>query len=77
MIVDGGVYDVSKYAPYHPGGYYELARAVGENGSDLYNEIHPWVKVSSMLATGRIVIVQYSSNLLNRKCYEWTTYFNV
>jgi len=49
MIIKGHVYSVSKYAPYHPGGFYDLARAIGDDGTDLYDEVHHYVKASSML----------------------------
>mmetsp|Transcript_15266 Transcript_15266/g.18019 ORF Transcript_15266/g.18019 Transcript_15266/m.18019 type:complete len:439 (+) Transcript_15266:253-1569(+) len=54
MIIKGKIYEVSKYAPYHPGGYYDLARAVGDDGTDLYEEVHPWVKASAMLRGSEI-----------------------
>eukprot|EP00516_Mucochytrium_quahogii_P011781 CAMPEP_0203783934 /NCGR_PEP_ID=MMETSP0100_2-20121128/189_1 /ASSEMBLY_ACC=CAM_ASM_000210 /TAXON_ID=96639 /ORGANISM=" , Strain NY0313808BC1" /LENGTH=404 /DNA_ID=CAMNT_0050685865 /DNA_START=1195 /DNA_END=2408 /DNA_ORIENTATION=+ len=43
MAIRGKVYNVTPYARYHPGGVAELARAAGDDGSTLFEEIHPWV----------------------------------
>lgn len=45
----GLVYDVSAYAPYHPGGVEELFRGGGADGTMLFDEFHPWINVAAML----------------------------
>ncbi|GBG28486.1 Cytochrome b5 reductase 4 [Hondaea fermentalgiana] len=46
MALRGKVYNVTKYVPYHPGGADELARALGEDATLLFDEVHPWVSES-------------------------------
>ena len=38
-MLDGNVYDVTSYLPYHPGGKGELLRGVGMDATELYNEV--------------------------------------
>ena len=49
MALNGKVYNVSAYIPFHPGGEKELLRAAGRDGSKLFNASHPWVNVDNML----------------------------
>ena len=49
MALNGKVYNVSAYIPFHPGGEKELMRAAGRDGSKLFNASHPWVNVDNML----------------------------
>ncbi len=35
---------------YHPGGFSELLRGAGKDGTDLFNEVHRWVNYENMLA---------------------------
>ena len=48
-VLGGKVYNISPYAPYHPGGEPELMRAAGRDGSKLFGEVHPWVNWEGML----------------------------
>lgn len=45
MVLNGKVYDMTEFMEYHPGGIGELMRAAGDDGTRLYNEIHPWVNL--------------------------------
>uniref|UniRef100_A0A0B6ZU98 Cytochrome b5 reductase 4 n=1 Tax=Arion vulgaris TaxID=1028688 RepID=A0A0B6ZU98_9EUPU len=49
MAIRGKVYNLTPYLEYHPGGIDELMRAAGKDGTDLFDEIHNWVNVESML----------------------------
>jgi len=48
-VLGGRVYNISPYAPYHPGGVPELMRCAGRDGSKLFGEVHPWVNYENML----------------------------
>lgn len=50
MALDGHVYNVTAYIPFHPGGERELLRAAGKDGSKLFASTHPWVNVEGMLS---------------------------
>ncbi|KAK0056676.1 cytochrome b5 reductase 4-like isoform X1 [Biomphalaria pfeifferi] len=49
MCLRGKVYNVTPYQDYHPGGIDELMKAAGRDGTALFDEIHNWVNVESML----------------------------
>jgi len=49
MALDGKVYNVSAYMPFHPGGDKELLRAAGKDGTKMFTSTHPWVNVEGML----------------------------
>lgn len=46
----GKVYNISPYAPYHPGGRGELLRGAGKDSAQLFQEIHPWVNWEGILS---------------------------
>jgi len=48
MVINGKVYDVTKYIPYHPGGK-KIMPGVGKDGTALYNKYHPWVNANILL----------------------------
>jgi cytochrome b involved in lipid metabolism len=48
-MLNGKVYNITPYLPFHPGGQGELMRAAGRDGSKLFGEIHPWVNWEAML----------------------------
>ncbi|KAJ4433586.1 hypothetical protein ANN_15896 [Periplaneta americana] len=50
----GSVYNVTHYMDFHPGGKEELMRGVGKDGTDLFNQIHPWVNYESLLQKCRV-----------------------
>ncbi len=49
--LNGRVYNISPYLPFHPGGEPELLRCAGRDGSRLFGEVHPWVNYETMLAS--------------------------
>mmetsp|Transcript_4327 Transcript_4327/g.16949 ORF Transcript_4327/g.16949 Transcript_4327/m.16949 type:complete len:470 (-) Transcript_4327:1206-2615(-) len=55
-VIRGRVYNITPYLHYHPGGVQELMRAAGDDGTALFNEIHPWVSLSMIerLEVGRL-----------------------
>ncbi|KAI5237178.1 hypothetical protein E4T43_08125 [Aureobasidium subglaciale] len=48
-VYNGKVYNITPYAPFHPGGKGELLRAAGKDGTKLFLEVHPWVNWEGML----------------------------
>ncbi|ORY57915.1 uncharacterized protein BCR38DRAFT_489910 [Pseudomassariella vexata] len=53
-VLGGRVYNITPYAPFHPGGEPELLRAAGRDGTKLFGEIHPWVNYEGMLASSLV-----------------------
>jgi len=49
MALEGKVYNVSAYLPFHPGGEKEVLRGAGKDATSLFMKVHPWVNVSGML----------------------------
>mmetsp|Transcript_17294 Transcript_17294/g.33973 ORF Transcript_17294/g.33973 Transcript_17294/m.33973 type:complete len:489 (+) Transcript_17294:71-1537(+) len=45
MALHGKVYNVTRYVPYHPGGADELERALADDATKLFEEVHPWVSM--------------------------------
>lgn len=40
---------MTPYMKYHPGGVEELMKGAGKISTDLFNKVHPWVNLTSML----------------------------
>lgn len=49
MALEGKVYNITAYMPFHPGGEGELLRAAGKDGTSLFMKTHSWVNVEGML----------------------------
>ncbi|KAI5808684.1 hypothetical protein DFH27DRAFT_607017 [Peziza echinospora] len=49
MALEGKVYNITAYIPFHPGGEGELLRCAGKDGTDLFMKTHSWVNVDGML----------------------------
>lgn len=49
VIFENKVYSISRYAAYHPGGYYVLASVVGDDCTAQFKELHPWIQGHAML----------------------------
>jgi len=49
MALEGKVYNITAYIPFHPGGEGELLRAAGKDGTSLFMKTHSWVNVEGML----------------------------
>ncbi|KAG0643428.1 hypothetical protein HOY80DRAFT_945985 [Tuber brumale] len=48
--LNGRVYNITAYLPFHPGGEKDLLRGAGKDCTKLFNATHPWVNVEGMLA---------------------------
>jgi len=48
-VINGKIYDVTKYLDYHPGGKAKLMQGVGKDGTALFNKFHPWVNANFLL----------------------------
>lgn len=58
MALKGKVYNVTPYMEFHPGGEDELMRGVGQDATQLFNDVHKWVNFEGMLQkclVGRLV----------------------
>ena len=49
MVLNNRVYNITPYLRYHPGSIEELMRAAGDDGTALFNEVHPWVNAEAIL----------------------------
>lgn len=49
LAIRGRVYNVTPYLEYHPGGEDELMRGAGQDATNLFNKVHPWVNFEGML----------------------------
>lgn len=49
MAIRGKVYNLTPYLEFHPGGIDELMRGAGKDSTQLFDEVHRWVNVDSML----------------------------
>ncbi|KAF7312484.1 Cytoplasm protein [Mycena indigotica] len=47
--INGKVYNITAYLPYHPGGERELMRVAGRDGTHLFASTHAWVNADFML----------------------------
>ena len=50
MAINGRVYNVTPYVPFHPGGVKEIMKGAGKDATALIHKIHAWVNVEQMLA---------------------------
>ena len=48
-VIQGRVYDISHYLPYHPGGRTQLLRGKGIDATELFMKVHPWVNPEALL----------------------------
>ncbi|KAF9911854.1 hypothetical protein BX616_010468 [Lobosporangium transversale] len=48
-VLNGKVYNITPYLPFHPGGEKELMRCAGRDGTRLFNLTHKWVNYDYML----------------------------
>ncbi|RPA88244.1 cytochrome b5, partial [Ascobolus immersus RN42] len=47
--LNGKVYNLSAYLPFHPGGEREALRGAGKDCTTLFMKVHPWVNAEGML----------------------------
>ena len=43
------VYNCTPYFEYHPGDGEELFKAAGQDGTELFNQVHRWVNLERIL----------------------------
>eukprot|EP00455_Lapot_gusevi_P018360 TRINITY_DN20004_c0_g1_i3.p1 TRINITY_DN20004_c0_g1~~TRINITY_DN20004_c0_g1_i3.p1 ORF type:complete len:154 (+),score=21.17 TRINITY_DN20004_c0_g1_i3:62-463(+) len=58
IVIRGRVYDITPYLPFHPAGVDEIMRGAGKDATRLFESIHPWVNVESLLERCCIGIVE-------------------
>lgn len=61
IALEGHVYDVSLYLPYHPGGVSILLSVGGTDATALFYKYHPWVNYKHILQHCRIGVLQSPS----------------
>jgi predicted heme/steroid binding protein len=49
IAIQGRVYNVSQYVPFHPGGKYQILRGKGKDATELFMKAHPWINPESLL----------------------------
>lgn len=49
ICIKGRVYNVTPYLEFHPGGVDQMMRGAGTDATELFNSVHRWVNVESML----------------------------
>jgi cytochrome b involved in lipid metabolism len=49
IVLQGKVYDITPYIPFHPGGKYQILRAKGKDATELFMKTHPWVNPEPLL----------------------------
>jgi cytochrome-b5 reductase len=49
MALNGRVYDITSYLPFHPGGAQILEKACGTDATALFRRYHPWVNAGALL----------------------------
>jgi cytochrome b involved in lipid metabolism len=49
IVLDGRVYNVTRYLPFHPGGKGQLLRGAGKDATELFQKYHPWVNADALL----------------------------
>ncbi|KAF3909507.1 hypothetical protein AA313_de0204006 [Arthrobotrys entomopaga] len=65
-VLEGRVYDMTPYLPYHPGGEKELLRVAGKDGTKLFNLTHSWVNWDNMLRGCEVGILVSENEMLKR-----------
>ncbi len=68
IILNGRVYDISKYSPYHPGGLKTLLMVAGRDGTKLFNQIHSFVNIEALI--GKFCIGTVALNSETKKKSE-------
>ncbi|KAK6508674.1 hypothetical protein TWF506_010753 [Arthrobotrys conoides] len=66
-VLEGKVYDMTPYLPYHPGGEKELLRVAGKDGTKLFNLTHSWVNWDNMLRGCEVGILVSENEMLKRE----------
>ena len=49
MSINGRVYDLTLYLPFHPGGQAELMRSAGGDATQLIATTHAWINIDGVL----------------------------
>merc|ERR1719295_947266 len=48
MVLNGHVFDITKYVPYHPGGD-EILKGKGRDATVLFYTVHRWVNIEALI----------------------------
>jgi len=49
MVISGGVYNLTIYLDYHPGGVKKLMCGAGRDATELFMDNHPWVNLHNLV----------------------------
>eukprot|EP00731_Ephydatia_muelleri_P032313 Em0023g820a len=66
--IRGVVYNITFYMKFHPGGKEELMEGAGKDCTLLFDEVHSWVKVESMLAKCKVGTLAPRTSAAKVKC---------
>ena len=48
MVLNGHIFDVTEYVPYHPGGD-EILKGTGRDATVLFYSVHRWVNIEALI----------------------------
>eukprot|EP01083_Nonionella_stella_P236753 831178_1 len=76
MVLNGHIFDITEYIPYHPGGN-EILKANGKDGTILFYKTHRWVNIEALIKNCWIgQVLNYkppNMNKLNKKINKKVT----
>lgn len=49
LAINGGVFDLTMYLEYHPGGEEMLMKGAGKDATELFNYHHPWINLHNLV----------------------------
>ena len=68
VILYGGVFNLTMYLDYHPGGPKKLMKSAGRDATALFNKYHPWVNYQSLIGKLQIgYLVEEKDNTQTNK----------
>jgi len=60
LAVNGGVFDLTLYLEYHPGGEDMLMKGAGKDATALFNYHHPWINLHNLVGKLQIGYMKFN-----------------